>query len=652
VSDISIPLQDILTDPDHPTDLSILPEDEASALVRELYGFIPSPLDISITGGTVTISIPQVDDYRSTQALQTYKRAVRSAEQGKYQAAIRMFQDVLKVLPAHIDARRNLAMACMESGDGKAAKLHLVEVLRLKPDDAWAWLILANVYMQFDGDLTAADRFYQKAHELGPDDVFLLNNYGTLKAKQGHLDHARALFREAIKGDPSYPNPRYGLALSYEREGQPDRALVALEELFAQPQSQDPRSKPVYDEARALYVDVNRRIAQDSHTEIMERLREALEDHAARTGYPIDLEQDDTLSVKASTKLAWVYGRPRHIIKYRATEPVILTHLIAHEFEHIQLAYEARQAGRGKVFTSTDIVREYATDDSHGGKHRLQRKGFSDGLIADFMNRLTSGLANQLFNAPLDMVIEHRLRDRYHFIRPSQVVSLHATQLENLQALTDKSLRDMVPPRIYQGNIAMNCAYALFTDFLLAGATAYAVPYRQSRLFSTGHRLFEVWKNRMPDLRPGDEYDLVDEFATILDLQEWYEWRSENGGGKASDSSVLPGLEGPTNLELLRQKEPAVVMYLLGALQRFENMDDGEVLQVASEISLMGRFGLDYASSEQKYTLRSLPGESFSGLQLMCLMHVALKRVEPSADTGMPFDEAYATALSMHQSET
>ena len=506
MSDISVPLQDILTDPDHPTDLSTLPEDEASALVRKLYGFIAPPLDISITGGTVTISIPQVDDYRSTQALQTHKRAVRSAEHGKYRAAIRMFQDVLEVLPAHIDARRNLAMAYMESGDGKTARQYLVEVLRLKPDDAWAWIILGNVYVQFDGDLTAAERFYRTAYRLSPDDVFLLNNYGTLKAKQGYLDEARALFQQAIESDPCYPNSRYGLALSYEKDGQLDRALVALEELFAQPQSQDPRSKPVYDEARALYLDVNRRIAQDSHTETMERLRQTLEDHAAQTGYPIDLEQDDTLSVAASTKLAWVYGRPRHIIKYRATEPAILTHLIAHEFEHIQLAYEARQAGRGKVFASTDIVREYATDDSHGGKRRLQRKGFSDGLIADFMNRLTSGLANQLLNAPLDMVIEQRLRNRYHFIRPSQVVSLHATQLENLQAWTDKSLRDTVPPRIYQGNIAMNCAYALFTDSLLNGATAYAAAYRESRLFSIGYRLFQAWTKSMPDFKPGVHY--------------------------------------------------------------------------------------------------------------------------------------------------
>ena len=35
----------------------------------------------------------------------------------------------------------------------------------------------------------------------------------------------------------------------------------------------------------------------------------------------------------------------------------------------------------------------------------------------------------------------------------------------------------------------------------------------------------------------------------------------------------------------------------------------------------------------------------------MTLMYVGFKRLDPSADLGMPFDEAYATALGMHQSE-
>jgi len=95
----------------------------------------------------------------------------------------------------------------------------------------------------------------------------------------------------------------------------------------------------------------------------------------------------------------------------------------------------------------------------------------------------------------------------------------------------------------------------------------------------------------------------------------------------------------------------AVVMHLMGALQRFEDMEESEILQVTAEIALLGRFGLDYASPDAQYKLRSLPGEQFSGLQLMCLMYAGKKRTHPEADTGIPFDEAYATALSMYESD-
>ena len=85
-------------------------------------------------------------------------------------------------------------MALMETGDAEATKQVLTELLRLQPDDAWAFLILANAYAQFDGDLESADRFYRAAYELNPDDVYLLNSYAALKAKQGHFDDARRLF--------------------------------------------------------------------------------------------------------------------------------------------------------------------------------------------------------------------------------------------------------------------------------------------------------------------------------------------------------------------------------------------------------------------------------------------------------------------------
>ena len=104
-----------------------------------------------------------------------------------------------------------------------------------------------------------------------------------------------------------------------------------------------------------------------------------------------------------------------------------------------------------------------------------------------------------------------------------------------------------------------------------------------------------------------------------------------------------------TNQELLDKKGMATVMFCLDALQLFENMDEEEVRQVSQEIAVIGMDGLDYASSDQKYTLQSIPDRKFSGLHLMALMYVGFKQIAPDRDTGIPFESEYQQALVFHR---
>lgn len=92
-------------------------------------------------------------------------------------------------------------------------------------------------------------------------------------------------------------------------------------------------------------------------------------------------------------------------------------------------------------------------------------------------------------------------------------------------------------------------------------------------------------------------------------------------------------------------------MYCLDALERFDHLGDDEVRAIAFEVALLGRSGLDYASADKKYTLNSIPGERFSGLQLMCFMYVGFQRIDPTLDTGMDLADAYRAALSLHESK-
>lgn len=270
---------------------------------------------------------------------------------------------------------------------------------------------------------------------------------------------------------------------------------------------------------------------------------------------------------------------------------------------------------------------------------RLRRLGFPEDQIQTVMLDFVDGLARQLFNCPLDMLVEHNLYHDIAALRPSQFLSLRKTHHEAAIAVTNPDVRRLSPPTIYRASVTLNHAYALFTDWLFSGATTYAQIYRQTDTLDTAQRLFQAWQTMMRTYRPGDEYALVDEFARILGLQDWYVWQP------LEPSSP----EGPTNPQLLRAKHPAAVMYCLGALQRFQAMDKDQIFRIGAEIALLGQTGIDYASPEPKYTLRSLPGEKFTGLQLLCFMYVAFQQVHPELDLHLDLQDAYAQALQLFQ---
>jgi hypothetical protein len=59
------------------------------------------------------------------------------------------------------------------------------------------------------------------------------------------------------------------------------------------------------------------------------------------------------------------------------------------------------------------------------------------------------------------------------------------------------------------------------------------------------------------------------------------------------------------------------------------------------------KVGLDYASPEEKYLLKNLPGKAMSGLQLMCIMYAGFKQLDPEVDPEMDLEDEYQQALGI-----
>ncbi|MEI6077188.1 MAG: tetratricopeptide repeat protein [Verrucomicrobiota bacterium] len=93
---------------------------------------------------------------------------------------------------------------------------------------------------------------------------------------------------------------------------------------------------------------------------------------------------------------------------------------------------------------------------------------------------------------------------------------------------------------------------------------------------------------------------------------------------------------------------PDVVMYCLGALQKFRDLGPAKTQAITFEVAMLGRNGLDINDPAPKYTLNSLPGK-FSGMHLVSIMYVGMHTIAPGKDAGIDLSREYAEAKKLFQ---
>ena len=91
---------------------------------------------------------------------------------------------------------------------------------------------------------------------------------------------------------------------------------------------------------------------------------------------------------------------------------------------------------------------------------------------------------------------------------------------------------------------------------------------------------------------------------------------------------------------------PDVMMFISSALLTFKSLGPQKRKEIALEIAMLGRDGLDINDPDDKYTLKALPGK-FSGLHLLAIMYTAFRQIDPTMDTGADFSAEFKAATEM-----
>ena len=436
-------------------------------------------------------------------------------------------------------------------------------------------------------------------------------------------------------------------------EGRFVEALRALDTMFEIGQTNEARSKPMLAAARDNYRKLSNLVANDRVSESFKAAEDLKAKASTASGYPVMVELaplEGTLC--GVTRMAWRYARDSHLVTLNQKLPaeMVRHHILAHEVSHILMESEARAAGCNRWLRTEDALLDAAVLRMHGEVQRISRKLKQDeNELRNLARRLVQDGLSLLFNGPLDILIERELA-KIPVLREAQFCSLFLQCHQAAQMGLNRENRSVVPTPLLRLNDAINGAMALFMDGVTRGATDFFQQWSGSPYVADARKIHAICLEPAKGADWG--YLLIDRVAQLLEIEAWFSWKEDKGDFVIKERAVQNPVEGTVNPALLKSKAPEAVPLLLAALRRFDGMELRAIAELTQEIALMGQEGISYSDAGRTYQLKKAPGESFSGLALMCLMYAGLQRLAPAeADTGMDLHEEFAMALSLYHSE-
>ena len=518
------------------------------------------------------------------------------------------------------------------------------------------WFIKQN-------DVQGAMRYYEEAIKIHPDDPIAVNNVAGAYLQQGFLDKALETFDHALKIDDSYPNTYYGKAMVLRKLGRDREAwdILLKAGTSAMPRSENPN---VIEEMNKLKMSIAQGLAKggDGYRAIGKTIDELQE----LGGTEIKTESVEKMSLSAKLEYAKIYGRKYHRIIYNGSKKYS-EHLILHELIHLRMAINASKVGKNEV-PITDIEQLNAFHQRFAYFFNKLITSIGEDNAKRVEKDIRSGLALQLFNCPLDLLVEDYIFEHYPDVRPLQMLSLFSQEEENINSVQSTEKAKIFPPAVVKANKLMNMVTSMHMEDLYGiNLLNYYKPTKAE--YESAKDLYEEYKAYRDDYEPGEEYDLCRYFIETLGFEDLIVWINEDVA-HLDDSMIIQAKEAMQNVSPEeieeRNKEFSenhkdgadaaetmmMAMYMLDAMQKFDTMHHLEVRKIAMEIATIGMTGIR-PENKSGYKVPSLGDEDFSGYRLLAYYYVSFAREIPEIlpKLGLPFKSAYETALQMYNAK-
>jgi TolB-like protein/Tfp pilus assembly protein PilF len=220
-------------------DIFAIQDEIAQAVVDALKVKLLDPGDLAPTVARET----DTDAYLLyLRARHTYELGRDTRDEDMVVRAIEQYQAVLERDPDYALAYAGLSDAYgfqsiwgdLNTRKGYERSREMAKkALAINPDLVEALLALADIQLEYDWDMEAAERSYLRALELRPSDAEGLRTYGYFLATDGRFDEAFSYYHKALEVDPMQLRVYYGLAMSYIFSGNFEEIAALNEKLAA-----------------------------------------------------------------------------------------------------------------------------------------------------------------------------------------------------------------------------------------------------------------------------------------------------------------------------------------------------------------------------------------------------------------------------------
>jgi len=625
--------------------------------IKEFYtygAFVPK---VSIQDDIVTI---QIDTHAIINQDSDYRKVISLCEKGKYSEAKPILYNLIQKNPTNSEYHRIYGQVLSDEGNYDGAIDYLIDALRWNPKNGYALIMMGNIYAREKDDLETAKKYYDEAISINPKDNIAINNLGTNLLQLGKLEKGLEYLERAYEINPKYPNSSYGIALANEKLG---NTLVAFDFCVIALKHCGSNNQTIFNHALSLLIKVCEDWIQTNEgKKVFDIYKSSLE---KLIGKEIKTQEDISVPTVAKLELAENYNRDYHIIKYKSSVRG-LEHLMMHELVHLQFISDARKDNSNKLFVTNGQLKAKFIKDHESDFKKLISRGIKEDSLKKYSSALFEGMNTQMYNAPIDLFIEDYLNEVYPEIRPYQFISLYNLLIDYAKSVNDKHAIELSPKDVVYANKVLNIVNALhFKDLfgydLVSKFNPTPVEIREA------NRLYSEYKEYRTDKEPSEEYELVQHWGEDLKMSKYFELVDENSYRTKSDlDNILSNIENDpfdlnsdkefkqdeTDKFLKNQKEiglnMAVVMFMVDALQYFNNKPKADIKQTALEIAMLGTQGINPDGSK-KYKLASVSNKEFSGYHLLAYYYVSWSLAIPEMlkSLNLPYDKEYSMAQQM-----